>query len=207
VPVVTAIGPLYAIVDASFFADSAEMLVHAKELAAAGVNIIQYRNKSGDARQMLSDARDLRKVLGRGVRLIMNDRADLCLGAMCDGVHIGQDDLSPTAARIVVGDSLLVGLSTHSLDQVLAADASPVDYIAIGPVFATSSKPHHDPVIGLEGVRAARRATSKPLVAIGGITRSNARSVLQAGADAVAVISDLIKDPRGAAQDFLRLVV
>src|SRR5207302_5666046 len=123
----------------------------------------------------------------------------------------GQDDLSPVAARTVFdqikGDkNLLIGFSTHSLDQVREADSFPIDYIAIGPVFATGSKANPDPVVGLEGVRQARRVTTKPLVAIGGITRQNCSQVKAAGADAVAVISDLLESPAKAVADFLRVL-
>ncbi len=197
---------LYAILDAGCFADApdpvAVVVQFARELAAGGVTLMQYRNKSGNARQMLSQARELRRVLD-GVTLIMNDRADLCLAAGCDGVHVGQDDLSPAAVRAIVGDDVIVGVSTHNPAQVREADQWPVDYVAVGPVFATASKANPDPVIGLEGVRQARALTRKPLVAIGGITRANARHVLAAGADAVAVISDLLADPRRAAQELL----
>ena len=165
--------------------------------------LFQYRNKSGNARQMLSQARELRRKL-EGARLIMNDRADLCLAAGFDGVHLGQEDLSPEGARRIVGEKLWVGISTHNPEQVRAEASGSADYVAVGPVFATSSKANPDPVIGLEGVRAARRLTQKPLVAIGGITRENCRSVLEAGADAVAVISDLLDNPRKSAEEFLR---
>ena len=137
----------------------------------------------------------------------MNDRADICVAADYDGVHVGQDDLSPQGARTVIGDDRILGVSTHNLEQLKEADAGPADYIAFGPVFATSSKRDHDPVVGLEGIRAARAATSKPLVAIGGITRANARSVIEAGADSVAVISDLLGSPTKVAEEFLRLLV
>jgi len=194
---------LYAIVDAAFFPDTAAMLAFAGELRAEGVALFQYRNKSGNARQMLSQARELRRKM-EGARLIMNDRADLCLAAGFDGVHLGQEDLSPEGARRIVGEKLWVGVSTHNPEQVRAEASGSADYVAVGPVFATSSKANPDPVIGLEGVRAARRLTQKPLVAIGGITRENCCSVLDAGADAVAVISDLLDNPRKSAEEFLR---
>ena len=194
---------LYAIIDAAFSPDTAALLAFAGELRAAGVALFQYRNKSGTARQMLSQARELRRKL-EGARLIMNDRADLCLAAGFDGVHLGQEDLSPEGARRIVGEKLWVGVSTHNPEQVRAEASGSADYVAVGPVFATSSKANPDPVIGLEGVRAARRLTQKPLVAIGGITRENCRSVLEAGADAVAVISDLLDNPRKSAEEFLR---
>jgi thiamine-phosphate pyrophosphorylase len=194
---------LYAIIDAAFFPDTAALLAFAAELCDGGVTLVQYRNKSGNARQMLSQARELRRKL-EGARLIMNDRADLCLAAGFDGVHLGQEDLSPEGARRIVGEKLWVGVSTHNPEQVRAEASGSADYVAVGPVFATSSKANPDPVIGLEGVRAARRLTQKPLVAIGGITRENCRSVLEAGADAVAVISDLLDNPRKSAEEFLR---
>ena len=128
---------------------------------------------------------------GTRATLIMNDRADLCLAADFDGVHVGQDDLSPEAVRRVVGPGRMVGVSTHNVPQVREADGWPVDYVAVGPVYATASKANPDPVIGLEGVRQARALTSKPLVAIGGITAANMDEVFAAGADAVAMISGL----------------
>ena len=194
---------LYAIIDASFFPDTAALLAFAEELGGAGVALFQYRNKRGNARQMLSQARELRRKV-EGARLIMNDRADLCLAAGFDGVHVGQEDLSVEGARRVVGDKLWVGISTHNPEQVRAEASGSADYVAVGPVFATSSKANPDPVIGVEGVRMARSLTQKPLVAIGGITRENCRSVLEAGADAVAVISDLLDNPGKSAEEFLR---
>ncbi len=196
---------LYPILDAGWFSDATAMFTAAAELAAA-CTLIQYRNKSGNARTMLDEARKLRARLGPTVKLIMNDRADLCLAAQFDGLHVGQDDLSPESARRIIGPNLWLGVSTHNPHQLVEADQTSADYLAIGPVFATASKQNPDPVVGLEGVRQARKLTRKPLVAIGGITRANARSVIDAGADAVAVISDLIRDPRKSAEEFLRIL-
>jgi thiamine-phosphate pyrophosphorylase len=176
------------------------------ELAAGGVTFLQYRDKSGNARQMLEQARELKLRLGGSVQLIMNDRADLCLAAGFDGVHVGQEDLSAEGARRVIGESPWLGVSTHNSDQVKKADRTSANYIAIGPVFATASKSNPDPVVGLEGIRVARALTRKPLVAIGGINRANSRSVIEAGADSVAVISDLMREPRKSAEDFLRIL-
>jgi len=203
--------PLYAILDPSLYPDDLAFYSTAEELAAAGVTLFQYRNKTGDARQMLDQARELKRRLNSSkkdapVKLIMNDRADLCLAADFDGVHVGQDDLSPAGARKVIGEKLWLGVSTHNPEQLKEADKTSADYIAVGPVFATSSKANPDPVIGLEGVRRARSLTRKPLVAIGGITRQNCRSVIEAGADSVAVISDLVTDPRKSAEEFLRIL-
>jgi thiamine-phosphate pyrophosphorylase len=197
---------LYAILDASCFPDTAAIGVAASELAAGGVTLLQYRNKSGNARQMLEQARELKRRLGNSVKLIMNDRADLCLAAEFDGVHVGQDDLSPEGVRKVIGNALWLGVSTHNPAQLAEADATTASYLAIGPVFATGSKANPDPVIGPEGVRQARRLTRKPLVAIGGITRANCQEVIAAGADTVAVISDLLPEPRKTAEEFFRIL-
>ena len=205
----------YPIIDASYSRTAPDptsaLLRFASELVKGGASLIQYRNKSGSARDMLGHARELRRVLGDQVKLIMNDRADLCLAAGFDGVHLGQDDLSPAAARKIFdaaakGGSLWIGYSTHNPEQLRDADRMPVDYIAVGPIFSTSSKANPDPVIGLEGVCEARRLTSKPLVAIGGITRQNAQSVLNSGADSVAVISDVVESPHKSTEEFLRIL-
>jgi thiamine-phosphate pyrophosphorylase len=197
---------LYSILDATYFADGQALFWAAEELCASGVTLLQYRNKSGNAREMLEQARELKRRLGGSVKLIMNDRADLCLAAGFDGVHIGQEDLSPEGARKVIGEHLWLGLSTHNPEQMHEAAKSSADYVAIGPVFATASKANPDPVVGLEGVRQARSLTRKPLVAIGGINRANCRSVIEAGADSVAVISDLMREPRKSAEDFFRIL-
>jgi len=136
----------------------------------------------------------------------MNDRADLCLAAGFDGLHVGQDDLLPDSARRIIGTARWLGVSTHNPEQLAEADKTSADYLAIGPIFATTSKANPDPVIGLEGIRRARELTRKPLVAIGGITRANARFVVEAGADAVAVISDLLLDPGKSAEEFLQIL-
>jgi len=231
---------LYAILDAACFPDAQAMFAASEGFVAAGLRLIQYRNKSGNARVMLEHARELRRRFpgGRGarvsqrhpdpstslpagagspvvdhsprgenpVRLIMNDRADLCLAAEFDGVHVGQEDLSPEAVRKLIGPDRWLGVSTHNPEQVREGDLTSSDYLAIGPVFATSRKERPDPVVGLEGVRRVRSLTHKPLVAIGGITRANAALVIEAGADSVAVISDLVKDPRKSAEEFFRIL-
>jgi thiamine-phosphate pyrophosphorylase len=210
---------LYAVVDSSFFGGGEELVRFADELVAGGCTLLQYRNKSGNARAMLEQARELRRQCRTGpalslpkavsdphVRLIMNDRADLCLAAGFDGVHVGQEDLSPEAVRGIIGPERWLGVSTHNPKQLREADLTSADYLAIGPVFATSSKENPDPVVGLEGVRRARALTRKPLVAIGGITRANAASAIEAGADSVAVISDLLREPRKSAEEFFRVL-
>jgi thiamine-phosphate pyrophosphorylase len=136
----------------------------------------------------------------------MDDRADLAVAAEFDGVHVGQDDLSADAARKIIGKKLWLGVSTHNPEQLREADQTSADYLAIGPVFLTTSKENPDPVVGLEGVRKARKRTTKPLVAIGGITRRNCCAVIEAGADSVAVISDLVREPGKSAEEFLRIL-
>jgi len=190
---------LYAIVDAGTLnARSVGLREFAMELRAAGVGLVQYRDKSGSPREVLAGAAVLREVFaGSGCRLVMNDRADLAVLAGFGGVHVGQGDLLPEDARRVVGVERWVGISTHTEEQVRVAEASCADYVAVGPVFATGTKLDAEPVIGLEGIRRARVLTSKPLVAIGGITLENARSVIAAGADSVAVISGLLGGDEG----------
>ena len=202
---------LYPIVDAACFSSTADLVNFAEALAAAGCTLLQYRNKSGNARVMLEQARELRRVLRAsvptpGLRLIMNDRADLSLAAEFEGVHVGQDDLLPESVRGIIGPDRWLGVSTHNPEQLQEADRTSADYLAIGPVFSTSSKEKPDPVVGLEGVRRARQLTRKPLVAIGGITRANAASVIEAGADSLAVISDLLREPRKSAEEFFRIL-
>jgi len=197
---------LYPILDASSFPDTKALCSSASELIAGGVTLLQYRNKSGNARQMLEHARELKRRVGDSVKLIMNDRADLFVAAEFDGVHVGQDDLSPEGVRKAIGDLRWLGVSTHNPVQLAEADGTTANYLAIGPVFATGSKANPDPVIGLDGVRQARGLTRKPLMAIGGITRANCSDVIAAGADAVAVISDLIREPRKSAEEFFRIL-
>jgi len=197
---------LYAIVDATSCATTEEVAVFAEQLVAGGSTLLQYRNKGGRTRLMLEQAREMRRRVGEAVKLIMNDRADLALLAKFDGVHVGQDDLSPESVRAIIGTSCWIGVSTHNPEQLQEADRTSADYVAIGPVFSTTSKDRPDPVVGLEGVRRARQLTRKPLVAIGGITRANAATVIEAGADSVAVISDLLLDPRKSAEEFFRVL-
>jgi thiamine-phosphate pyrophosphorylase len=181
---------LYPILDAGLLQKAGiSMESFARELHEAGIRFLQYRDKDAPDSVVREQAALLREIFSDGC-LILNDRVPLAAG--CCGVHVGQEDCSPFEARAVLGPDMLIGLSTHGDEQLMQAAESPVDYLAIGPVFATQSKEVPDPVVGLEGVRAARRLTAKPLVAIGGITRANCATVIEAGADSVAVISDLI---------------
>jgi len=202
---------LYPILDAgTLTAHAIDVAGFAIELRDAGVQLLQYRDKTGEPQSVLRAAAFIREVfLGAECRLILNDRADLAVLAGWDGVHVGQDDLLPEDARRVVGVGRWIGVSTHTEEQVRAADLSSADYVAVGPVFATGTKADAEPVIGLDGVRVARALTKKPIVAIGGITQGNARSVIEAGADSVAVISALIvkgEPVEKVARDFLDLL-
>jgi thiamine-phosphate pyrophosphorylase len=165
----------------------------AEALAAARVPIAQFRHKGPFTREVFSQAAHIGRVLqAAGVVYVVNDRADVALLLGAGGIHLGQQDLPPSQVRGMVGSSLWIGYSTHNREQLLAGDREPVDYLAFGPIFPTGSKQNPDPAVGLEALAAARRLSAKPLVAIGGITRANARSALAAGAGAVAVISDLL---------------
>jgi thiamine-phosphate pyrophosphorylase len=199
---------LYAIADAGMLSEHGVGLREfAESLLAAGVETVQWRNKAGSPEEVLQGAAVLREVfMETDCWLLMNDRADLAVLAGWAGVHVGQGDLSPEDARRVVGSARWVGVSTHTEEQVRVAHGSCADYVAVGPVFATGTKLDAEAVIGLEGVRRARELTTKPIVAIGGITRRNARSVIDAGADSVAVVSALIaggEPVEKVARDFL----
>ena len=202
---------LYPILDAGLLAARGHDLRWAAEqMQAGGVKLLQYRDKAGSPQSILRNAAVVREVFaGTGCRLILNDRADLAVLADWGGVHVGQGDLSTDDARRVVGAKRWVGVSTHNDDQVNRADASCADYVAVGPVFATGTKLDAEPVIGLDGVRRARALTSKPIVAIGGITRADARCVIDAGADSVALISALFVEGEAVAKvvrDFLEIL-
>jgi thiamine-phosphate pyrophosphorylase len=190
---------IYPITDAQLAAP----LTHAEQVAAlceGGASLVQLREKRAAPREFYIEAeRALRRARERGATLIINDRADIALALQADGVHLGQDDLPPEAARRLLGDRFIIGFSTHTVAQARAAAQMPIDYLAIGPVFATSTKENPDTVVGLDGVRRVRDELEKlrcklPLVAIGGITHAKARAVLKAGADSVAVISALISN-------------
>jgi thiamine-phosphate pyrophosphorylase len=198
---------IYPILDVACVNEHGDIFSFADSLAAEGCKILQYRNKDGTAREMLSDARELRRRLGRNITLIMNDRADLAIAAGFDGVHVGQDDISVEAARRVLGPDRIIGASTHNPEQLATADRTSADYLAIGPVYGTRSKANPDPVVGIEGVRTARGLTGKPLVAIGGIQPANARALIDAGADSLAVISSLLPDPRKSISLFKQLLM
>jgi thiamine-phosphate pyrophosphorylase len=185
---------LYAILDPSL---TPEPVAFARQLAEAGVQLIQLRDKRGSSRKIHEQARELMSLQSSGVRIIINDRPDIAAIAGAAGVHVGQDDLPVEDARKICQPPLWVGVSTHNLNQVREADATSADYIAVGPIFPTSTKENPDPVVGLDLLRAARQLTRKPLVAIGGVTVESAAEVFAAGADSVAVIKDLARAGNG----------
>ncbi len=190
---------LYVILDATLLDNSPYDC--AQELAATGVRLLQYRDKSASARDLLETSRKLVLSLSSyRTSLIVNDRPDVAALAGAAGVHVGQEDLDPEQARAVVGEEMWVGVSTHNLEQFRRAAATCADYIAVGPIFATTSKAKPDPVVGLELIRQARPLTDKPIVAIGGITLDRAASVIAAGADSVAVIRDVLCAAKPATQ-------
>jgi thiamine-phosphate pyrophosphorylase len=186
---------LYAIVDAEMLASRGiELAGFVKDLRDAGVTLVQYRDKLGDEQEIVRNAKIITDIFrGREATLVMNDSPALTHRVGWNAVHVGQTDAAITEARQILPQGGIVGCSTHTDQQVIAADAAVADYIAIGPVFATSSKKNAEPVVGLQGVRRARALTGRPLVAIGGITFENAASVIEAGADSVAVIGALVQ--------------
>jgi len=164
----------------------------AAALLEGGAGILQVRQKGHWTRQVFESARQVACLCREaGAVLVVNDRADFAM-LLEGGLHIGQEDLAPRDARKLIGPDALLGFSSHNLEQLSAAGGEPVDYVALGPVYPTSSKHNPDPVVGVDEVRRLRPLIEKPLVAIGGITRANAAGVLNAGADSVAVISDLV---------------
>ncbi len=196
---------LYVILDAGMLTEPSGET--AQKLMDAGVKLLQYRAKNAAARELWAESRSIAEAARRAnCTFIVNDRPDVAYLAGADGVHVGQEDLDVEQTRKVVGPDRWVGVSTHSLEQFRNAAASSADYIAVGPIFQTSSKANPDPVVGTELLRRGRVLTEKPIVAIGGITLERATDVLAAGADSVAVISDILKakDPAGMAREFIR---
>ena len=167
-----------------------------KAAATAGGRIFQYRNKMASMKTAYVEALPLRKLAcDLGVLFIVNDRCDLALAVDADGVHLGQGDLPLDLARKVMGPDKLIGISTHNPEQVRAATAGGPDYLGFGPIFTPVSKSDHDPVVGIEGLKAIRPLTPLPIFAIGGITLDQVEAVMRAGANGVAVISAILKAP------------
>ena len=197
---------LYAILDPTF--TPSPPVEFALKLADGGVELIQLRDKRATARKIQDEASDLVAHLSpHGVRIIVNDRPDIAAIVGAGGVHVGQEDLPVAEARRICGPSRWVGISTHNLDQFRDATLTSADYIAVGPIFPTSAKENPDPVVGIDFVRAVRRLTPKPIVAIGGITVESAADVFRAGADSVAVIRDLLsaREPDSRAREYLEI--
>ena len=186
---------LYPILDLEMLGTRPPAAV-ASTMLDGGVTLLQLRGKTASDARLAEAAREILAVTRpRGALLVINDRPDVALVVGADGVHVGQDDLPPRDTRTLVGPRLILGLSTHDLAQVEAAQDEPIDYIAFGPVFVTHTKAQPDPVVGLELLSRARRATRRPLVAIGGISIANARAVVHAGADGLAVVGALLAAP------------
>jgi thiamine-phosphate pyrophosphorylase len=185
----------YPILDAEVAARHRVDLAYAAEqILAGGARILQFRNKGFFSREVFAAMQRIAELCrAAGAQFVVNDRADLAclLGA---ALHLGQDDLPPAAARRVTGAATVIGFSTHNESQLRAAADEPADYLALGPIFGTASKLNPDPVVGLAELRRLRGLTNRPLVAIGGITRANARDAFAAGADSVAVIGDLFPE-------------
>jgi thiamine-phosphate pyrophosphorylase len=174
-----------------------------------GVTMVQVREKDCDTREFVDLARALKKMLApNGVPLIVNDRVDVALACGADGVHVGQKDMRPADVRRLVGPEMIVGLSVSSLEEALAAWAAPVDYLGIGPVLPTPTKPDHNPPLGFAGLAEVRRASDRPVVAIGGLQAGNAVQALGAGVDGLAVVSAVCSapDPEAAARELAAVV-
>jgi thiamine-phosphate pyrophosphorylase len=184
---------LYPILDTGVLARrSCDAITAAEAMLAAGARILQFRHKGHYSRQVFGEAEKVAELCRRaGALFVIDDRADVAM-LLDAGLHVGQDDLPPQDARRLVGPGRLLGFSTHNEAQLRAAASEPADYIAVGPIFGTTSKEKPDPVVGVEELRRLRALETRPLVAIGGITRENALAVLEAGADSVAVIGDLL---------------
>lgn len=189
-----AVQGLYLILDAQW--ESTRSLAQILEEAADGVTVVQYRNKTDSLKRAYAHARALREIAsGLGIRFIVNDRCDLALAVEADGVHVGQADLPLELARKVMGPHRLIGLSTHRAEEVIAAEKAGADYIGFGPIFPTATKPDHEQVVGVEGLRRIRHLTSLPIVAIGGITPETAPDIVAAGANGIAVASAILDAP------------
>ncbi len=177
----------------------------AEAVLEAGARILQFRHKGLFSRQAFEDASRIAALCrSAGALFVVNDRADVAT-LLNAALHLGQDDLAPSDARRILPAASIIGFSTHNEQQLRSGDAEPVDYLAIGPIFATASKQNPDPVVGVDGLRTLRQLTQKPLVAIGGITRESALQVFEAGADSIAVIGDLMPDVRARAEEWIAI--
>ena len=191
---------IYPITDVSI--TNLSHLEQVKRLIAGGAELIQLRDKHSSAQDFYESAQAVMEfVKGKNVKIIINDRVDIALAVKADGVHLGQDDLPPPAARQIMGNNALIGFSTHNVIQATEAVKLPLNYIALGPIFQTSTKENPDKTVGLEGINEVRRVIGNfPLTAIGGIDLKHSRSVLSAGANSLALISQILKSPENITQ-------
>jgi thiamine-phosphate pyrophosphorylase len=200
--------PLYPILDPEISPRPLKSLI--VELARAGVSLVQLREKKSSSKQFLEDALELIELARQhGIAVIINDRTDVAWLSGARGVHLGQEDLPVVEARKILGPNKVIGSSTHNLRQALEAQETSADYIAIGPIFATNSKEKPDPIVEWGELREIRAKVTKPLIAIGGITTENARSLFEMGVDSVAVIRDILcaRDIGVKIQKFLDLTL
>jgi thiamine-phosphate pyrophosphorylase len=198
---------LYVVTDAGLSRGRSHRAV-IEAAIVGGATVVQYREKHASTRQMIEEALELRDLTRRaGVPLIVNDRVDVALAVDADGVHVGQDDMPVALARRLIGNKLL-GVSAHNLSEALQAVRDGADYLGVGPIFATTTKPDAAAPIGLDGLRAIRQHVSIPIVAIGGINQANAADVMRAGADGIAVVSAVVAadDVTAAARQLRALV-
>lgn len=183
-------------------------LEQVQQLIEGGAAFIQLRDKHSTPREFYESAKSVMDFTrGSEVKIIINDRVDIALAVKADGVHLGQDDLPPQYARQILGEKAIIGFSTHNIPQAIEAAKFSLDYIAIGPIFSTSTKENPDPVVGLEGLKTVRESIGAfPLVAIGGINSANAKDVLANGADSLAIISGILREPTKISQAFRQFV-
>jgi len=200
--------PVYPIIDPEISPRPLKSLII--ELARAGVSLVQLREKKSSSKQFLEDALELTELARQHrIAVIINDRADIAWLSGAQGVHLGQEDLPVVEARRILGPNKVIGSSTHNLKQALEAEDTSADYIAVGPIFATNSKEKPDPIVEWGELREIRTKVTKPLIAIGGITTENARSLFEMGVDSVAVIRDILcaRDIAGKVKKFLELTL
>ena len=183
---------VYLILDESL-ADQCSFKEVMKQAREAGVNLVQYRHKQGDMREMYARAKMLREQAAQlGIGFIVNDRCDLAKAVDADGVHVGQSDLPVSMVRKVMGKDCLLGVSTHRPEEVQAATAEGADYLGFGPIYSTNTKINHEPLVGIHGLQSVRSMTTLPIFAIGGVTAETVPNLIAAGADGVAVASAIL---------------
>jgi thiamine-phosphate pyrophosphorylase len=200
-----ALPTIYPITDARLSGIS--QVEQVRKLIAGGATLIQLREKHANPREFYEQVRESVRIAHENdVCIIVNDRSDIALAAKANGVHLGQDDMPPEKARVLLGERAIIGFSTHSVEQAERAADLGADYIAIGPIFATKTKEKPDPIVGLEGIKAVKNAVGNiPVVAIGGIDETNLLSVLAAGADSAAMISVIVSDADRITEQMARL--